>query len=234
MSNPFQVGDTLRVLPTEAQPLHGLHANTHVTVEHADETHVRVSGSTYEWHARRFELVKRADATPAPIDPHAVKPGDTVTVRFIETGDEITTKAYRPEDITAGRWVSVLGWPLVKADGTFGLAVKFFELIAHQPAPEPEVEWADGTFGDALVDGVSVRGFIANGGESFVFPLPDGGYHEVGHGAYSDFAPDETRPLPTREQRADVVDLLIAFSNDRADEWDTADKILALLSGGAR
>jgi hypothetical protein len=37
-----------------------------------------------------------------------------------------------------------------------------------------------------------------------------------------------TRTLPTRERREQVVDLLIAFSNDRADEWDTADKIIAL------
>lgn len=44
----------------------------------------------------------------------------------------------------------------------------------------------------------------------------------------------EPGPLPTREQRAQVVDLLIAFSNDRADEWHTADKILALLRGETR
>jgi acyl dehydratase len=78
--NPFQVGDTVRVLPTEADPKSGLNANEHRTVEHADATHVRVEGSPYEWFARRFELVKRADTTPAPLDPTAVKAGDTVTV----------------------------------------------------------------------------------------------------------------------------------------------------------
>ncbi len=40
------------------------------------------------------------------------------------------------------------------------------------------------------------------------------------------------RTLPTREQRGQVVDLLIAFSNDRGDAWDTADEILSLFEQG--
>lgn len=138
----------------------------------------------------RAALVKDVDAASAPLDPKSVHVGDTVTVRFKTTGDVLATKAYQPEDITKpGEWVFILGWPLHRPDGTFGLAFSNFEILAIEPAPEPEPEWADATFGDALVDGVSVRGFIANNGESFVFPLPDGGYHEVGHGAYSDFVP---------------------------------------------
>lgn len=86
-----------------------------------------------------------ADATPAPLDPKSVHVGDTVTVRFKETGEEITTKAYQPKDLTAdSEWVYILGWPLNKPMG-HGLAVKYFELIGHQPAPEPEPEWKPGT-----------------------------------------------------------------------------------------
>jgi hypothetical protein len=73
-------------------------------------------------------------------DPRLVKAGDTVTVRFIETGDVVTTKAYKPSDIKPAGWVSVLGWPLNKGDGTHGLAVKYFEIIDHQPARAPDPE----------------------------------------------------------------------------------------------
>lgn len=91
----------------------------------------------------------------APLDPGAVKAGDTVTVRFIPTGEEVTTKAYRPDDVKAP-WVYLLGWPLIKGydageGGTFGLALKYFELLSHQPAPEPEPEWV-GKFVSAVVD----------------------------------------------------------------------------------
>lgn len=57
------------------------------------------------------------------------------------------------------------------------------------PTPEPEPEWKDGQIGDALVHGASVRGFISNDGESFVFSVPGGGYHEAGYGSFEDFVP---------------------------------------------
>lgn len=77
----------------------------------------------------------------APLDPKSVHVGDTVTVRFIETGDVLTTKAYQPDDITAsGEYVYLLGWPLHRANGTFGLAISHFEILAIEPAPEPEWE----------------------------------------------------------------------------------------------
>lgn len=78
------------------------------------------------------------------IDPSKVKAGDTVWVRFIETGEELVTKAYRPESITEpGPWAFLLGWPLNKGNGGHGLAVKYFEILDHQPAPQPE--WQPGT-----------------------------------------------------------------------------------------
>lgn len=91
-----------------------------------------------------FRKMRRlvTDAPPAPLDPKSVHVGDTVTVRFIETGDEIVTKAYQPDDITAsGEYVYLLGWPLHRANGTFGLAFSHFEILAIEPAPEPEPEW---------------------------------------------------------------------------------------------
>lgn len=75
----------------------------------------------------------------APLDPSAVEAGDTVVVRFIETGEEFTTKAYQPADITAsGEWVYILGWPLNKPGGKHGLALTKFEFLDHQPTPKPE------------------------------------------------------------------------------------------------
>jgi hypothetical protein len=76
------------------------------------------------------------------IDPNMVRAGDTVTVRFIATGDEITTTAYQPTDIASGH-VYILGWPLNKPGNLHGLALKHFEILDHQPAPEPE--WKPGT-----------------------------------------------------------------------------------------
>lgn len=152
--------------------------------------------------------------TPAQIDPHAVKPGDTVTVRFIETGDEITTKAYRPEDIKAGRWVSVLGWPLVKADGTFGLAVKYFELLAHQPAPEPEPEWEMTQVAVVTPHGKDDLTTRAIYGE-------DGNWHNAYGGFWSD---DEVsvRPLVVIDPAAVDVDALVEVAHhDRVLYGDT-------------
>lgn len=91
----------------------------------------------------------------APLDPKSVHVGDTVTVRFIETGDVLTTKAYQPDDITAsGEYVYLLGWPLHRANGTFGLASSHFEILAIEPAPEPEPEWDPAADYIATVRGV--------------------------------------------------------------------------------
>lgn len=176
-----------------------------------------------------------ADTTPAPLDSSKVKAGDVVTVR-VEPNPElppfdITGPAY----LTSGNWMYVGGWPLSENRVT---------LTAHQPAPEPLPEWKPGTTGTAtlnnLVSGNAALNMrvmrFANRYGSLGFTTVTGLsiLDSATTWSISDFVPDEPRPLPTREQRAQVVDLLIAFSNDRADEWDTADKILALLRGESR
>lgn len=114
-------------------------------------------------------------------DPSKVKPGDTVTVLIAPAGHAptftVTGEAYvmGPDDAL---WV-----------GPYPIEDARHALTDHQPAPEPEPEWKDGQIGDALVHGASVRGFISNSGESFVFSVPGGGYHEAGHGSFEDFVP---------------------------------------------
>jgi hypothetical protein len=65
-------------------------------------------------------------------------------------------------------------------------------------------------FGHALVDGQSVHGFLTTSHHDephpmFVFPMPDGGYMQVSGEGFSDFVPDETRPLPTRVAMAEAM-----------------------------
>ena len=182
MSTQIKIGDTVRRAgPSVGSCIHG-HEYT-VTDAHPGE--IKIAGPPGWWSVAKFEL-----ATPAPIDPHAVKPGDTVVVRFVQTGDVVTTKAYRPEDIKAGRWVSVLGWPLVKADGTFGLAVKHFELLAHQPAPEPEPEYV---VGGTIAD-IQVRGCHAAPMAALRAIRSEGGWRTSG-GRFDDVNVETVRPL---------------------------------------
>lgn len=125
------------------------------------------------------------DATPAPLDPSKVKAGDTVTLH-VEYDDASNGKPYDIAgevtlDSYGSRWIGP-----VMLEGEQGYE---FTLTDHRPAPEPEPEWEDGQIGDALVHGASVRGFISNDGESFVFSAPGGGYHEAGYGSFEDFVP---------------------------------------------
>jgi hypothetical protein len=169
------------------------------------------------------------------IDPTAVKAGDTVTL----SADETSTRGPVKDIQYAGGgewdvWIANHAHPF--RTGRIGL----WAVTAHQPAPKPE--WKPGTTGTATLNNL-VGGNAAVGMRVMRFSNDGGGFvTETGLSvldsattySVSDFVPDEDRPLPTREERAQVVDLLIAFSNDRADEWDTADKILALLRGESR
>jgi hypothetical protein len=161
-----------------------------------------------------------------PLDPAAVQAGDTVTLRIERRDDPVLTLS--GETHNTGDGVYLGGWRLT------GLP-DYVTLTDHQPAPKPE--WAP-QFGHALVDGQSVHGFLANDGESFVFPLPDGGYHEVGVGAFTDFVPDEARPLPTRDQLADAMhDDHLPGGHPRLtyiQRLILADAALALLRGESR
>lgn len=161
--------------------------------------------------------------TPAPLDPKSVHVGDTVTVRFTETGDVVTTKAYQPDDITAaGEYVYILGWPLHRANGTFGLAVSHFEILAIEPAPKLEVKPEPGMTGTATVEGKpDTRGVWLRslGGRLWfaTYEAATSSGNLADAEEVSDFVPDEPRPLPTRDQVSEALE--IRFKEARLDGW---------------
>lgn len=167
--------------------------------------------------------------TPTQIDPAKVKAGDTVTLeRDTALARDIVE---RIEPYPQG------GYSIVLRETTPAyLTVTGWLVTDHQPAPKPE--WKPGTTGTGTVNGESVRGLVGrtDDGEGPMFSYWNdfAGHLSLTGTVPADFVPDGTRPLPTREERASVADLLIAFSNDRLDEWDTADKILALVRGESR
>jgi hypothetical protein len=168
--------------------------------------------------------------TPAPLDPSKVKAGDTVTIHVVCAHPfDVTGEVY---DATGSPFPGTAGLSV----GTVSLESTSVILTAHQPAPKPE--WKPGTSGTATVRGhedirgMWVRHVVPTASYDRAFISDDGISSRPDY--VTDFVPDETRPLPTREERAKLVDLLIAWSNDHADEWDTADKIIALLRGESR
>lgn len=197
--NPFNVGDTVRVLPSEAQPHQGLYPNKNVTVEHADETHVRVSGSRYEWNARRFELVERA--TPAPLDPSKVRTGDTVTL-LVDPPDT------HPSFTVAGETHS-LGGPTVYLGGwRVDDLPDYVTLTAHQPAPEPE-PLLRGLYSARYMGSEPTAMWASDGGSGAVFRNDEG----------DEFAPEEladVRPLVVIDPASDYVQGLIRLAHDKA------------------
>lgn len=156
-------------------------------------------------------------ATPAPLDPKQVHVGDTVTVRFIPTGDVFTTKAYQPEDVTKpGEWVYVLGWPLNKPMG-HGLGITYFEILAIEPAPEPEPVWEPGTVGTATVSGYVTRVMRTDGtgGADAFWVTPEiiNGTRAHQASSVTDFEPDGFGVLA-----ADVERL-----RKKAEKWGSGD-----------
>jgi hypothetical protein len=93
-------------------------------------------------HTTMGECVKNRDGDrfPAPLDPAAVKAGDTVTlekgtakhVDLVADVDRYQDGDYRFTSTTSPTHVYRVG------DGAW-------TLTDHQPAPEPEPEWTDGT-----------------------------------------------------------------------------------------
>jgi hypothetical protein len=86
----------------------------------------------------------------APPDPSKVKPGDTVTVRV--EPNPVTgwgALAHGPEafEVTGKVWLDSGDNPHgpVAKVGVHALGLPNVTLTAHQPAPEPEPEWTDGT-----------------------------------------------------------------------------------------
>ncbi len=223
--NEFQVGDTVRVLPTEADPKSGLHPNEHRKVEHADATHVRVEGSPYEWFARRFALVERA-ATPAPLDPKAVKAGDTVTVTIAEYGDtpefQITGPVY-----CAGHGLGDL------VVGDYMLMHKRVTLTAHTPAPEPEPEWKPGTVAAVTYAGFGWVDEPASFDGAHWRPLSS----PTEKGVFKDNieSPEDVRPLVVIDPATVDVDHLVDVGSETDDPRTNTIAILTALGlGGAR
>lgn len=95
------------------------------------------------WDAKdrlQREVAAEVFTAPAPLDPSKVKPGDTVTlekgtakhVDLVADVDRYQDGDYRFKSTTSPTHVYRVG------DGAW-------TLTAHQPAPEPEPEWTDGT-----------------------------------------------------------------------------------------
>jgi hypothetical protein len=165
--------------------------------------------------------------TPAPLDPSKVKAGDTVT---LTRGKQVVTDiVVRLDSVTPPEG----GFSIILEETSYQyLTHTGWTLTAHQPAPKPERTPAQ--FGHALVDGQPVHGFRTSfvgdaAAAAFVFPIADGGYMQVNGDAYSDFVPDEPRPLPTREQ---VGSLLAQFGMGYSVTF--LDSLFALLRGESR
>jgi hypothetical protein len=152
------------------------------------------------------------DTTPAPLDPSKVKAGDTVTLH-VEYDDASNGKPYDISgevtlDTYGSRWIGP-----VMLEGEQGYE---FTLTDHQPAPKPE--WKPGTTGTATVRGVEdmfvvrLHPNIQDGEGGYAWAstdLIDGDHKDINgydgtflhtEGDVTDFVPDETRPLPTRDE----------------------------------
>lgn len=157
----------------------------------------------------------------APLDPKSVHIGDTVTVRFKETGDEIVTKTYQPDDITApGEYVYLLGWPLHRANGTFGLAISHFEILAIEPAPMPERKP-----GTVAIVTPSMWGGIVNR----AIRGTDGGWYTEAGGHWDDDEVTDAHELVVIDPAAVDVDHLVDVGSNTDDPRTNTLAILASL-----
>jgi hypothetical protein len=192
--------------------------------------------------ALAVELEKFAAGLPSyQVDRTDETPSDSARTVVFATGDSV--RFIGPDEFRFAKHGIVYGRTYTVRDNTHSdddvislagvrgvWSAGYYELVSraadHQPAPEPEPTGPQ--FGHALVDGQSVHGFMTTGQSGaapiFVFPMPDSGYMQVTSEVFSDFVPNEFWPPVTREERANVVDLLIALSNE----------ILTLVRGESR
>jgi hypothetical protein len=131
----FKIGDKVLVKPGEVS-LTGWTPEDYTTplpVTHVDDYGRVVSlAGVLEYSFRPEQL------TPAPLDPSKVKPGDTVTLT-VDPPDTHPAFTVAGETHTlGGSAVYVGGWRVDDLPD-------YVTLTAHQPAPEPEPEWTDGT-----------------------------------------------------------------------------------------
>jgi hypothetical protein len=149
----------------------------------------------------------KVPTTPAPLDPALVQAGDTVKAH-VEFADPTVTKPYDiAGEVIADPHGSLWLGPVMLV-GEDGYTVT---LTAHQPAPKPE--WKPGTTGTATVRGIGgvkvLRQRYAFHEDGCVDQWAsdehvDGALVHV-DADVTDFVPDETRPLPSREAMAEAM-----------------------------
>lgn len=160
-------------------------------------------------------------ATPAPLDPTAVKAGDIVTEEVWYSAEKL-----QRGDVIIGRGCESAG-------GLF---------LVRREVPAPKPEWKPGTSGTATALHTSnVHGFCHLAGpdipDTFAFTSDEGvtvPWHDV-----TDFVPDETRPLPTRDEVGPAIHEAMArngypFYGDAKAILDATDAVVALWGGESR
>lgn len=179
----------------------------------------------------------KADPTPAPFDPSkaaiTLKGGD-----YIEAESDGTKIGGKVSHVTERGFVAIehLGEFAIHQITASPQAdrYRFFILTDHQPAPKPE--WKPGTSGTATALHTSnVHGFCHLAGpdipDTFAFTSDEG--VTVPWRDVTDFVPDESRPLPTREQVREVLGVAHLGPINGMVERQT-DAIEALLRGESR
>jgi hypothetical protein len=172
------------------------------------------------------------------LDPSAVKAGDTVTVQVITADQQKFHLTGEVRNVGASLWVGPICIDLPADD------IERVTLTDHQPAPKPE--WKPGTSGTASVrlmgpfstvetaEVVNGPAILGENETVTVWAAGRGFIHSQGGDVVS-FVPDETRPLPTRDEIRQT-----AFDAYRRTPWGAdafyavADSILTLLEGESR
>lgn len=152
---PREGFDSERIFAAPAEDIHNAAALLVETVDASEMSHHEIEAVAGKANAD-FLTATPAPSLPtrasdddgretAPLDPGAVKAGDTVEV-------VVTPVGHAPEYIVKGGvWASSAGELFV---GREELASVRVSLLAHTPAPEPEPEWEPGTVAEATVRGV--------------------------------------------------------------------------------
>jgi hypothetical protein len=122
-----------------------------------------------------------------PLDKSQVHAGDTVTI-------VVADDKHPPIHVTGEVYA---GFSDHLAVGPHLLSRISIVLTDHQPAPEPLGP------GTAVVGGVRVAGFVTQVGNLFFI---DGHGHQQSTDNFSDFLPDEPRPLLTRDRVFNAMD----------------------------
>ncbi|MDR7385247.1 hypothetical protein [Promicromonospora iranensis] len=166
-----------------------------------------------------YEPPAKPDATPAPLDPSKVKAGDTVTVEVIRLHGprySLSGEVYRV-DTSGPLWV---GPVCITAPDEDIVRVR---LTDHQPAPEPEPEWALDTLADITNGSTSVRAIRVE--------TPDGNvWQTIPHSSWwSDANVTDVRPLVVidpadekfdQDSLAEVARTAYSSAHDVV-EWET-------------